>query len=286
MALATLRAEFASVAPLDWVLRLTLLLFFLRPPGDWLVGPAVLLFAGAGLLVPSFARRPPLWGGLVCLAAAALISDWPLADNHSYLLAYWCLAICIALATKDPVRALASNARLMIGLVFALAALWKLGLSRDYLDGTFFRVTLLDDPRFEVLARSAAGIGPELLEHARDVLRQHVDGAIASLPMPELPQRFHWLALSLTWWGGAIEAAVALLFLSPGRLARNARDALLLGFCVTTYAVASVPGFGWLLAILGLAQCPAKRRKLRAAYLAVFVLILLYASIPQDPWWS
>jgi hypothetical protein len=282
MTLATVRAALVSVPPLDWVLRLTLLLMFLRTPGDWLIRPAVLLLAGAGLVVPSLARKPPLWGGLALLAAAAVISDWPLADNHSYLLAYWCLAVCIALATTDPAGALAPNARLLIGLPFALAVLWKLGLSRDYLDGTFFRVTLLDDPRFEVLTRVLAGIGPELLEESREVLRQHVDGSVATLPAPALPERFHGVALTLTWWGIAIEGLVALAFLWPARVARASRDALLLAFCISTYAVASVAGFGWLLTIMGLAQCSPDRRGVRAAYVGAFVLILLYAEIPWN----
>jgi hypothetical protein len=257
----------ASVPPLDWVLRLTLLLMFLRTPGGWLIGPAVLVLAGAGLVVPSLARRPPLWGGLALLAAATLVFDWPLSDNHSYLLAYWCLAICIALATADPMAALAPNARLLIGLPFALAVLWKLGLSHDYLDGTFFRVTLLDDPRFEPLTRVIAGIGPDLLEEARAALRQHVDGSIPTVQMPP-------------WWGVTIEGLVALAFLWPARVARASRDALLVAFCVSTYAVASVAGFGWLLTIMGLAQCSQERREIRAAYIAAFVLILLYAEIP------
>ena len=55
---------------------------------------------------------------------------------------------------------------------------------------------------------------------------------------------------------------------------------LLLVFCVTTYALAPVAGFGWLLAVMGLAQCHPNQRMLRGAYVAVFVLILLYSEIP------
>ena len=51
-------------------------------------------------------------------------------------------------------------------------------------------------------------------------------------------------------------------------------------FCATTYALAPVAGFGWLIATMGLAQCRANQRMLRAAYVAVFLLILLYSEIP------
>ena len=51
-------------------------------------------------------------------------------------------------------------------------------------------------------------------------------------------------------------------------------------FCVTTYALAPVAGFGWLIATMGLAQCRPNQRTLRVAYITVFLLILLYSEIP------
>jgi hypothetical protein len=41
-----------------------------------------------------------------------------------------------------------------------------------------------------------------------------------------------------------------------------------------------VVGFGWLLLAMGVAQCPADARGLRAAYLACCGLLILYAG----PW--
>ena len=71
----------------------------------------------------------------------------------------------------------------------------------------------------------------------------------------------------------------SVLMPAEGRL-QLARHASLLAFCVTTYALAPVAGFGWLLATMGLAQCRPDQRWLRGAYVAVFVLILLYTEIP------
>ena len=51
-------------------------------------------------------------------------------------------------------------------------------------------------------------------------------------------------------------------------------------FCVTTYALAPVAGFGWLIAAMGLAQCRPDQRTLRGAYIAVFVADPLYSEIP------
>ena len=58
------------------------------------------------------------------------------------------------------------------------------------------------------------------------------------------------------------------------------RHGLLLTFCFTTYALAPVAGFGWLLAAMGLAQCRPHQSVLRGAYVAVFILILMYAEVP------
>ena len=79
-----------------------------------------------------------------------------------------------------------------------------------------------------------------------------------------------------------LEALIALTCLipSPGALLDTARHALLLAFCITTYALAPVAGFGWLIATMGLAQCRPHQRWLPAAYVAVFILILMYAEVP------
>jgi hypothetical protein len=56
------------------------------------------------------------------------------------------------------------------------------------------------------------------------------------------------------------------------------RHLLLLAFCLTTYAIAPVAGFGWLLAILGLSQCPDEWRALRSAYVVIFAFITIIAE--------
>ena len=59
-----------------------------------------------------------------------------------------------------------------------------------------------------------------------------------------------------------------------------ARHGAILLFCLATYAVAPVAGFGWLLLIMGLANSAVDQRALRAAYVATFCVVLLYAEIP------
>ena len=95
------------------------------------------------------------------------------------------------------------------------------------------------------------------------------------------PPRLRMFAAAATWGGLALEALIALLCLIParGRLL-VARHAALLAFCATTYALAPVAGFGWLIAAMGLAQCRPHQHLLRRAYVSAFLLILMYSEIP------
>ena len=271
-----IRRAAAELDAVDTALVLTLLLLLLRPIGVGFVRPSLLLLAGAGLLLPSLKRSPTLWLALAALTAWRVASDWPLADNHAYLLSYWCLAIGLALRQADPAVFLAANGRRLIALAFGFAVLWKVFLSPDYIDGTFFRVTLLSDPRFEAVTRLVGGLSADLVERTRLALWQHTDGLAPSLEVPTLPGRFQGLATFLTLWTAALEALVAIAFFVSRQRAAGVRDALLLVFCATTYSVApTIASFGWLLLAMGFAQCDSTRARMRLSYLFVFALILV-----------
>jgi len=267
-------------------LRLTLLDILLRPIGNWMLQPLILGLAIIGVALPGQLRRPPLWIALTMLAVLRVGLNWPMADNHAYLLCYWCLAVVLALLSHDLRGCLAFNGRLLIGLVLTLATLWKVVLSPDYLDSRFFRVMMLTDPRFENFAQLAGGLTRDQLESLRGFVTQHVDGQLPeALDTPQAPVRFHQLACGMTWWTVILEGAVAVAFLWPlGREVSRWRDALLLVFCMTTYAVAPIEGFGWLLIAMGVAQCEPQRRTLLLLYLAVFGLILLYREVAWAEW--
>src|SRR4029453_13970595 len=127
---------------LDTALRLTAIALLLRPMGGWFVRPAILAAAVLILVFPRALRYPMVWGGVAVLTAIRVIGDWPLADNHIYLLCYWTLAIALSLREPDASSALAYTSRWLIGLAFAFAVLWKAVLSPDFLDQRFFCVTL------------------------------------------------------------------------------------------------------------------------------------------------
>jgi hypothetical protein len=272
-------AALRALDPFDLALRFTLLDLLLMPVGDWRVQPFLLGLAGGALLLPGLLRSRTLWIGLTALTALRVGLDWPAGDNHSYLLSYWCLAVTLALVVRDQQESLRVSARLLIGASFACAALWKVILSPDFLDTTFFRVTLLLDARFETVTL-LAGVPRELLDALRAALTTHVDGPVATpVAIPDLPTRFLALARFATLWIALFEVGVALVFLWPrDRLARL-RDPLLLGFCVTTYAIAPVYGYAWLLLAMGAAQT-GRSPVARLGYVAAFGLVLLYRELP------
>ena len=90
-----------------------------------------------------------------------------------------------------------------------------------------------------------------------------------------------------TIWTAAIELLIAAAFLwwRDGWLAR-VRHALLIVFCATTYAVATVEGFGRLLISMGVAQCGEMRPRAKRAhityYVACYALILFYREVPWE----
>lgn len=266
----------------DVVLQLTAIILLLRPLDVWWVTGFVLLGAGLSLLYPSVRRTPLTWLALSALIAARIVQVWPLSDNHIYLLAYWCLAIGLALATAAPTLTLAASSRWLMGAAFAFAVLWKGLLSPDYLDGRFFRVTLLTDGRFADVLTLVGDMTADQVLDARAYLQPLPAGA--ELADPQWfgePPRARALAAVVTWGGLIIEGLVAMLCLVPATgWVLTARHVSVLLFCATTYALAPVAGFGWLVATMGLAQCRREQHVVRAGYVTVFFAILLYSEIP------
>jgi hypothetical protein len=276
----------------DSVLTLTAIILLLRPLDVWWVAPFILAAACLSLVLRPVRRAPVTWLLLALLVAARIVVVWPLSDNHIYLLAYWCLAVGLALASPSPAATLAASSRWLLCAAFALAVVWKAVLSPDYTDGRFFRVTLLTDERFADASLVFGGLSRDQMADNRKFLEPLPEGAALLTPPPFVePPRLRVFAAVATWGGLLLEALIAVLSLIPAeglprrslaeaRRIQIARHASLLTFCVTTYALAPVAGFGWLLSAMGLAQCRLDQRVLRGAYVAVFVLILLYAEIP------
>jgi hypothetical protein len=269
-------------AHLETALQLTAIALLLSPMGPWFVRPAVLGAAALCLISPRVLRMPAIWVGLALAIALRIAEDWPLADNHIYLLVYWSLAIGVALRSVDPPTTLAWLSRRLLGLAFLFACLWKVILSPDFLDGRFFRVTLLTDPRFGEAAMLIGGLSADQLDANRHALAPLPDGAeLLNPPAVVEPARLRAFATASTWGVLALEALVAAaMFLPASRAAAIVRHTALLLFCAITYAFAPVAGFGWALLVMGLAQVESGRVWLGRAYVVAFLMVLFYTEVP------
>jgi len=299
MSLADLRERAALLldAPsssFDLAALLTFLMFVFsaQDPGFpfmvWApVSVAVLM---AGIIWPRLRRSPYVWMYLTIAMIWARLPELTVMDNHHYLIAYWFVAVttCLVAEPDDPGPRVARNARLLVGLAMGFAVIAKLR-SGEFANGGFFEFLLLAGERFEAFSELVLRVpAAELAANREAVARLLTPGAGASLVTEVTlagPARVGVAALLLSAWTLLIEGAIAVAFLWPGDAprVRHARNAALLVFCVTTYAIATVGAFAWILVILGVAQCDPRDRLARFGYCVVFLVVLLY-GMPWGDW--
>lgn len=267
---------------LDLCLLLTLLLLLLHSGDALRVTIPMVTFGILGCVSSRLRRDPRFWFVAAAAFAATNAVDWFQLDNHKYLLGYWLLALTCSLHTRNAERTLSVNARLLIGFSFLFAVLWKT-ISSDYTSGSFFHYSLLLDDRFRGIAKLLGGLDEPTIEFNRTAAEALTiyDSDLSTVQLRSSETMRGVLVPIITWWTLAIEALVAALFLLPGRTKLPAwRDFALLAFILSTYAVAPVLGFGWLLAILGIAQADHDARLFPQAYLVAILLLQVY----RVPW--
>jgi hypothetical protein len=272
---------------LDLVLRSTLLLLALSMQmeatgTEWYFRASLTILAVIGLLLPSTLRSPTLWFLIAAVSGFKTFENWWSQDNHLFLVTYWNLAIFLALRVHKPEEALRTSARLLIGLVFLFAIIWRVFLSQDYVDGTFFHYTLLTDSRFLELGVVSSGVTEEQLHENLLARAELLDGTrstdgVVLADTPALRSTANWMTANAL----LLEGGLALVFLWPGggRVTRL-RNPLLLLFAWTTYAIAPVVVFGWLLMTMGLAHCDANDRKSALLFVMTCPLLFFYSVAP------
>jgi hypothetical protein len=263
--------------PVLLVLRLTLLVLLMNSNDDPPLFLAAAVLCAVALPRPGLLHRPWLWAGIFVVVGGRQLATWHTIDDHVIMTTYWCGAIALALGAHDTPRTLARSACLLVGTLFAFAAGWKL-LSGQFLDGTFFRYSLLFDSRFEVLSQVVGGTANHVRDAGVGAVTDLLAGGRTGTVTVEEGTRASALAQVLTWWGLLLEVAIAAAFLLPlPERWRWSRHATLATFAATTYAVVPVGGFGALLLVLGAAQTRTARGRL--AYTLGFAGTLVWSGL-------
>lgn len=268
---------------LDLVRILSLLVLIQHGPREWYTEVPLTLLVLLGIIVREMRSRPWFWFVVASFVLAHDIVTWPSVDNHKWLMGWWMMAMWIVHLAPRAVQleAMRENARVMLGLVFVLATFWKL-ITPQYLDGSFFEYELLADKRFQEAAIWIGGATAKGLDENRD-LKKDIQNSYRKDAEPMESAELNSgpyvdaLALAMTYWTIAIEGSLGVLSLWPGNgLVAVLRTSAALVFTATTYLLAPVMGFGWMVIILGFGQCPERYKKLRMGFLLVLGVIYVY----------
>jgi hypothetical protein len=265
---------------LDVVALLTLLLIILFGfNSSYFQYPSQILVLFA-LVNKKALRNSYYWFTLACLGSSAIIWEWHPVDNHKFILVYWLWSLFLASSLEDEKsqeKALHRNAAFLIALVM-LGSIFQKIYSGTYLDGTFFEITLLTDDRFEALL-VLLGVNSAITTHAQESLSAiqsaHilVDGDRIFL---KITPYFHIIALTVTWWNIGIQIIIEGSLLIGRRIFDLIAHAALLTYILTTYLVAPIFGFGWVLSMLGFTLTHKSYPRIAVAYLASFPILLIY----------
>lgn len=221
------------------------------------------------LLAPAARRDWRVWLGLAATYAAWYWSDWQVLDNHVWLMPVWLGAVAVSVYSEDTAAELRRQATVFVTLVFVLALVWKFR-SPDFSSGAFFEFTLLTDPRFAPVAQWL-GVPAETLASNRVVAAAGPTAGVL-----EGGEAVRGIAGLLTWGTFVVEGSVAATW-GLRVLPDWTRHASLGLFCIITYAIAPVAGFGLILLAMGAAA--AKTTTGARAYLAGMAALFVWSAV-------
>lgn len=236
---------------------------------------SVLVFAA--LVVPAVRRFGPFWIGVAIFRFFSQVpGHWPSLDNHQHLITWWCLGLGFALMATESEEAIRRMGRIMLGLCFLFATIWKVR-SPDFLNGDFFTWTFATDTRLRAFAETFLGL-PEGAQSANRKAQSLLElGAIGSTEQIVTGSSLRLAAILTSWYTVFIEGSIAVCYLLPERFraARWGHWALLV-FIVTVYPIAPVVGFALLLLAMSVAALRTGRTWIAIAS-ALFVVLPLFS---------
>lgn len=264
------------------ILLMTLIMVLLYMQHSRILMGVIILFVPVGILFMRVLKSPTYWAILAIFIIVGFYQITHSADNHTYLTVYWIIAIALSFQTRQRIDSISLNARLLIGLCFGFATLWKI-LSPEFIDGTFFHFTFLTDSRFFDFTELTAGLSSDIRHDNLDsynLIKSSTERKefVQLISSPSLST----LSIFMAYWTILLEGWIAVAFLAPveSKLSKY-RDNPLLIFMITTYPIATVRGFATLLAVMGFAQCRGNNSGMRIIYLLIFLLIPIF-SLPFE----
>lgn len=266
----------------ELTLKLTLLLLLLYPPGSPTLGAVVQVGCGAMLLLPRLLHVPSLWALLAMAVLVGTAKEWYVTDNHRFLIAYWVGACAIAVRLRNGEGFLRHTAAVLVGLVFLCATTWKL-IAGQYIDGSFFYLTLLIDNRLQNVGSLIAGWK---VAEAKDI-REAV-GFLGHMGATDVavtiggPAMLKLAALIMSWLALAVEATVGVCHILTSPTVYRLRQYSLIGFCFGTYYLMPVPGFAFILCVLGFSACRPDDDSMRLWFLIMLASLQLTILPWQD----
>jgi hypothetical protein len=202
---------------------------------------------------PDLGSRPATWWVLAACWGVALVIAPEHMEDHVPLFTVWLVALALSLRCSDEGDFLAAagfQARLLIGVTFTAAVLWKLWFG-TYLSGVTLWMYMVADDRFGPLA-AVVGLSQEDLAFARSDLSGVLDGTVSSVTF-QASGWTEWMIVLVAVMTLLIEAVIALSHLSPDatRIARLRLPSVVL-FGLVTYGTVPVVPFAVLLALLAM----------------------------------
>ncbi len=259
-----------------------LLLFVNDIPWPNMVVPLLVV---PGILVRRILFSPYYWLGisLVFVLFYLILGLQQYLPNHKYNFAFLVMAVTIALfarrAGEDWPKLLRKLSRWVIGFCFLYATIGKF-LAPEFLDGSFFEFTCLTDERFHGMTSVLTGIGTTELYGGYQSFMQLLSTTDPSMQVSVLSNpMLKPSALFLAYWTIFIEGMIAITYLAPrGSWLNRQRELFLLAFIVTTYPIATVPGFATFLACAAFIQSfhKGKPTVYSLFYLFLFMAIPLF----------
>ena len=261
----------------ELILRLSLLFLLLYSGDHWFSRIPLAALSISGFIWRDLVHQSKFWFLAACFVFFEVSLHWFEADNHKYLTCYWFLTLAIISGRPLSERPLLlrRHARMYLTLCMAFAVVWKF-INRDFMDHSFFELTLLTDSRFMYFTKYMTGLSLSDLYWNQDLISQFASSAQSSLALRK-NVGVEQLARFMTYFTLIIETLIPISFcFFPQRLFPHF---ILVFFILVTYPIASVIGFAWLLIIFGLSQSDGEYQKiLRPTYCSLFVLTQTFRS--------